>query len=155
MQKLLHQRKRSKSSLDDNYETPAKLFKDLCKQYHIRPKLDVCATKQNTKCINFFDKRTNGLELDWILSSFCNPPHSETGLWVKKAFEQHIQNNIDVMLLIPANTMSSHYWHTFIEDIAEYHAIQGRIRFLINGKPSSHSSRNAYVCVIYRKRIHT
>jgi len=56
------------------------------------------------------------------------------------------------MMILPANTVSSQYWHDCIEGIAEYHPIKGRIRFLRDGKPSEYPSRNAYVVVIWRAR---
>lgn len=58
---------------------------------------------------------------------------------------------MNIMMIIPTNTMSSGYWHNYIEKFAEYHPIKGRIRFLVDGKPSKHTSRNAYCVVIWRK----
>jgi hypothetical protein len=55
------------------------------------------------------------------------------------------------MMILPTNTMSSKYWHECIEGITEYHPIKGRIRFLVDGKPSKHMSRNAYCVVIWRR----
>ena len=59
-------------------------------------------------------------------------------------------------MIIPANTISSNYWHEFIEGNAEYHPIRGRIKFLTpntlgNYEVSDFMSRNAYMCVIFRQ----
>ena len=55
------------------------------------------------------------------------------------------------MMLVPANTVSTVWWHEYVEGIAEYHPVKGRIRFIRDGEPSKFQSRNAYICVIFRK----
>ena len=137
---------------EDEYETPLNLFETLCFVYEIAPKLDVCATSQNKKCNIFFHKHYDALRYSWIYDTWCNPPHSRTEDFVRNAYQQWLNHNINIIMIIPTNTMSSLFWHDCIEGIAEFHAIKGRIRFLQNGKPAKYSSRNAYVCVIWRKR---
>jgi len=149
---MLHHNVRSGLSLSDEYETPHDIFNSLCTKYNITPMIDVCANVDNKKCSNFFDINTDGLNSNWDDDVWCNPPHSITGKFVEKAFEEWNKNNINIMMIIPANTCSSKYWHDYIEDNAEYHAIKGRIRFLRDGSPSEHVSRNAYMCIIFRKK---
>jgi hypothetical protein len=111
----------------------------------------VCATQQNTKCILHINEKINSLRQDWDHDSWCNPPHSMTGDFVRKAYSEWLKNNINIILLIPANTVSTGYWHEYIEGITEYHAVKGRIKFLRDGMPSKFQSRNSYMVVIYRK----
>ncbi|UVF62466.1 DNA adenine methyltransferase [Nitrososphaeria virus YSH_922147] len=153
---VLHQRKRSEASLSDEYETPKELLNYLQVTYDFYYLLDVASTKENFKGI---ERLTDGLVEDWILNSnplytdvWCNPPHSKNEQFVRKAFEQWQKHNINIMMLLPCNTQSSKYWHECIEGVAEYHPIKGRIRFLVDGKPSKHLSRNAYCVVIWRKK---
>lgn len=160
----LHLKPRSNLSLSDEWETPDALIQELCCKYNIQPELDVCSTHHNSKCRFYFTKEMNSLEQDWLVLEegkhselegadvWCNPPHSLTGKFVEKAHEQWKEHNISIMMILPANTMSSIYWHEYIEGNAEYHAIKGRIRFKIDGVASKFMSRNAYVCVIFRKR---
>ena len=151
----LHQRKRSESSLSDEYETPLELFESLNLKYNLETELDVCCDDKNIKG-TFRLPDGNSLDYEWknAYSSdiWCNPPHSLNDVFVRKAYEQWKKHNINIMMIIPTNTMSSRYWHECIEGIAEYHPIKGRIRFLVDGKPSKHSSRNAYCVVIWRKK---
>jgi phage N-6-adenine-methyltransferase len=149
---MLHQNSRSDLSLSDEYETPHDVFNSLCAKYEITPMIDVCANVDNKKCSDFFGVVVDGLLCSWTVDVWCNPPHSMTGKFVEKAFDEWNENNINIMMIIPANTCSSIYWHDFIEGSAEYHAIKGRIRFLRGGEPSKFMSRNAYMCVIFRKR---
>lgn len=140
------------SSTDDEFETPVKLFEMLCIKYKIIPEIDVAATKSNTKCDLYFYKETNSLEQNWNRDVWCNHPHTLHEQFVEKCHQQWEKNNINIMMIIPANCCRTTYWHKYIEGIAEYHAIKGSIRFLQDGKLSKDSSRNAYLCVIWRKR---
>jgi len=139
----------------DNYETPKAVFDELCKKYNVKPTLDVCADELNTKCYEWFgiDKCDDALKYNWNFNRdiWCNPPHTKTELFVRKSYREWKEHgNFNIMMIIPTNTMSSHFWHEYIEGNAEYHAIRGRIRFLQDGKLAPHCSRNAYVCVIWR-----
>lgn len=134
---------------DDEYETPYFLFDFLKKKYKVYPTLDVAANDRNKKCERYL---TDGLHSEWLKDSWCNPPHSMTEQFVRKAHEEWAKHNINIMMIIPTNTMSSKFWHHCIEGIAEYHAVEGRVRFLRYGRPARFNSRNAYVCVIWRKR---
>ncbi len=76
-----------KSSNTDNWATPGYLFDMLNKEFGFT--LDVCANKDNAKCLKFYDQETNGLTQDWT-NDVCwmNPPYGRTiGQWVKKAAE--------------------------------------------------------------------
>lgn len=134
---------------EDEYETPPQLYNELCYKTGIKPKLDVAANTSNRKCLEYLK---DGLHESWNKDVWCNPPHSITEKFVRKACEQWHKNNINILMIIPTNTMSSSFWHECIEPYAEYFAIRGRIRFLRFGHPAKHASRNAYVCVIWRKR---
>jgi len=144
-------RHKQPSSTDDEFETPDELFHLLCNKYAIFPVLDVAATDENKKCHYHFTKEQNGLEQDWALDSWCNHPHTLHEQFVAKAYWEWTKNNIDILMIIPANCCRTTYWHKYIEGIAEYHAIKGAIRFLKDGKPTKDFSRNAYLCVIWRK----
>jgi len=138
---------------EDEYETPHKLFVRLCLMFNIHPIVDYAADNINRKCLDYLDKHKNALRYSWRKDGWINPPHTLSGGFVKKAYQEWLNNNVNLMMIIPTNTMSSQFWHECIEGIAEYHAIKGRIRFLQNGKPAKYASRNAYVCVIWRKRV--
>lgn len=137
---------------DDEFETPQQLFTDLCKKYKIYPELDVAATHENRKCKLYYSKEDNALEQEFAFDVWCNHPHTLHAQFVEKCRTQWEKHNISIMMIIPANCMRTTYWHRHIEGIAEYHAIPGAIRFLKNNKPTKESSRNAYVCVIWRKK---
>lgn len=51
------------SSETDMWSTPQDFFEKLNKVF--RFKTDVCATKENAKCENYFTPEMNGLNLTW------------------------------------------------------------------------------------------
>ena len=139
---------------EDEYETPRNIYEDLIKKYGIIPKLDVCATKENTKCNFFITKEESALEVLWPMDAWCNPPHSKTEAFVKKANNEHVIGNINIMMIVPANAICAHFFDLVFNTnpMVEYYRIPGRIRFLQHGKPAPNSSRNGYFVVLWRKR---
>ena len=59
---------------------------------------------------------------------FCNPPYSQIGLWVEKAFRESRNDNTVVVLLIPSRT-DTKYFHNFIYHRSEIRFIRGRLKF--------------------------
>jgi len=138
---------------EDEYETPSKVFIKLVEKFHIKPTLDVCATGDNRKCLEFFDKKKDGLIRDWKEDVWCNPPHSKTEEFVRKAHREWLRNHINILMIVPSNTIGAHYFDYIFDDgYATYHRYSGRIRFLQHGKPAPSGSRNGYFVVIWRKR---
>ena len=152
--KWLHQRTRSLASHSDEYETPHTLYENLCNHFEIYPELDVCASKKVSKCKKFFSIDDNALDKDWKSDSvWCNPPHSKTKEFVLKADKEWTENDINIMMLVPANAVCAHYFSDiFYHQHAEYYRLAGRIRFLVDGEKSPHPSRNSYFVVVWRKR---
>ena len=40
----------------DNYETPFEVYEQICESFKVYPSLDVCATKENKKCKEYYDR---------------------------------------------------------------------------------------------------
>ena len=143
----------------DEWETPKELYESLCYKYGIFPTVDICADEKNKKC-NLW--KEDSLEIPWGLYSFedgfgvvadiwCNPPHSKTEDFVRKACKEWIKHNINIMMIIPANSICTKYGEECIEPHAEYHPIFFRPKFLRYGELKD-PSRNSYFVVIWRKR---
>jgi len=138
--------------LSDEWETPADVFDSICKKYGTTPSIDVCARDGMQKCSKHFTPKDDGLEQDWHLSSWVNPPHSNTRAWLEKADLEHDAWGIEITMLIPANATCAKYAEPILEkeDVSVFR-YYGRIRFNQNGKPSEHPSRNAYNIIIWKK----
>ena len=147
---------RSELSLSDEWETDDKLFKLLYKKYlGKKPRLDVACNFENCKC---YEGIFLAFEFDWIghsgnkLDVWCNPPHSKTESFVKRADEQWKKHNINILMIVPANSICAHYFDdVFDNNHASYYRISGRPQFLRNGKVSKFPSRNSYFVVIWKK----
>lgn len=115
------------SSNSDEWETPKSVFDALDAEFNFT--LDPCATEENHKCDLYFTKQQNGLSKSWGGQTvFCNPPYSQIGLWVEKAFREGGKDNTIVVLLIPSRT-DTKYFHNFIYHRSEIRFIRGRLKF--------------------------
>lgn len=50
--------------------------------------LDVAAAPHNAKAPEFYAREDDGLEQDWEGRVWCNPPYSDCGAWVRKAWNE-------------------------------------------------------------------
>lgn len=109
-------------SAKQDWGTPKEIFDPLNNEFHFT--LDVCATKDNTKCTNFFSSSDNGLEQEWYGICWMNPPFGTQGRWVKKAYEESLKGTT-VVCLLPSRT-NTNWWHDYV--------MKGEVRF-IRGRP--------------------
>ena len=116
------------SSLTNEWETPADLYKTLDDEFHFT--LDPCATEENHKCDKYYTVREDGLKQPWGGDRvFCNPPYGrQIHKWVRKAYEESLKPKTIVVMLIPART-DTRYFHDYILHRSEIRYIEGRIRF--------------------------
>lgn len=118
------------SSNSEEWETPKELFENLNKEFHFN--LDPCANEYNYKCSNYFTKNENGLSQSWEGKRvFCNPPYGRKIYnWVKKAYEESLNANTIVVMLIPSRT-DTKYFHEFLykKKNVELRFIKGRLKF--------------------------
>lgn len=92
--------------------------------------LDVAASTENTKCARYFDRETNGLEQSWAGHVvWCNPPYSEIGPWVAKAWAEHVDAKRIVMLL-PASRTEQGWWQRMVEPFRDRPGSPLQVRFL-------------------------
>lgn len=116
------------SSRSEEWETPQDLFDYLDSYYHFG--LDVCATKENAKCEDYFTKETDGLKQDWCGygTVWMNPPYGkDIYKWMKKAVDES-RRGCRVVCLIHART-DTRWWHDFAMRAAVIYFIKGRLSF--------------------------
>jgi phage N-6-adenine-methyltransferase len=119
------------SSKTDLWATPQSFFDKYNSIYNFT--LDVCATKDNAKCKDYFTEEQNGLEQNWTGICWMNPPYGrEISKWMKKAYESSLQG-ATVVCLVPSRT-DTNWWHTY--------AIHGKIEF-IKGRLKFGDSKNS------------
>jgi len=149
----------SVSRQKQDWETPSHVYADACLRYAITPKLDVCATKKNTKCHEYFTMKNNGLKMEWDKPFFLNPPYNNVGEWIKKAHEMHWKYHVDGMALVFSKTGVS-WFHHYLWDChrmkwsphVEVFMHKGRIRFLENGKPSTNVATDDSIWIVWSSK---
>ncbi len=113
------------SSKTDLWATPQYFFDALNKKHNFT--LDVCATKENSKCKDFFTPEQDGLAQDWKGVCWMNPPYGrQIKHWIKKAYEES-KKGATVVCLIPSRT-DTIYWHDYVMK-GEITFIKGRLKF--------------------------
>ena len=117
------------SSNKDDWETPQSFFDEINKEFHFS--FDSACSEENTKCEGY---DTDSLEHEWYGVTFCNPPYSQSKLFIKKAWEEYKLEHCHVVLLLPARTDTIAF-HEYIYGKAELRFIKGRLKFEINGEP--------------------
>lgn len=116
------------SSKTYEWSTPQSFFDHLNAEFGFT--LDVCATKENAKCAQFFTKEQDGLLQPWSGVCWMNPPYGrEIGKWVRKALASASASCATVVCLVPARTETA-WWHDWvIGGEAEVRFVRGRLRF--------------------------
>jgi phage N-6-adenine-methyltransferase len=114
------------SSKTDLWATPQDFF-DLLNLEFGGFTIDVCATRENAKCIQYFDRDVDGLKQEWHGNVWMNPPYgTEIGRWVKKAYEA-AQEGATVVCLLPART-DTRWFHDYCKR-GEIRFVKGRLKF--------------------------
>lgn len=124
------------SSKTCEWATPKQFFEELNNEFGFT--LEPCSTHENAKCEKHYTKLEDGLKQDWGGHTvFCNPPYGrkETGLWVKKCYEESKKPNTKVVMSIPSRT-DTKWFHEYIYQKAEIRFIKGRLKFN-DGKESA------------------
>lgn len=118
------------SSKTPEWATPQKFFDALDAEFHFT--LDVCATKENAKCVRYFTSEDDGLKAEWGNVQhpevcWMNPPYGRgIGAWVKKAYES-ATGGVSVICLLPARTDTA-WWHDYCAK-GDVRFIRGRLKF--------------------------
>ena len=125
-------------NINDMWETPNLELKKAMMKYDVLPFLDVCSTAHNAKFSEFFTEKDDGLNQDWNMDFFMNPPYSQIDTWMKKAYDQHTKHNVTGLILVYAKCgvkWFEDYVYDYSNDqwLAEFKPINHRIQFKING----------------------
>lgn len=114
------------TSNTDLWSTPQDFYEKLKQEFDFQ--VDVCALPENAKCDKYFTPGEDGLQQEWIGICWMNPPYGRRiSLWVKKAYESHVNNGATVVCLLPART-DTKWWHDYCMK-GEIRFVKGRLKF--------------------------
>lgn len=102
--------------------------------------LDVAAAEHNAKAPEFYTREDDGLALPWDGNVWCNPPYSDCGAWVRKAWDEWREWGDDrlqrIVMLLPANRVEQAWWQDHVEPFRDrpdsplsVEFLRGRMRF--------------------------
>ena len=138
--------------INDEYGTPIFLFLEACGKYNCTPKVDYFASDVNHVCDKYYTKSDDAFSKSWTENGFINSPYSMIGKVMQKAYEEHMANNVELMILAYAKT-DTRWWHSFVENRAETHFVKGRIKFLdAKGYQTKLPAPYPSVWIIYRRK---
>lgn len=127
-------------SRSDKWQTPPALLATLNAEFHFNH--DPCP-------ITWTLDDVDGLHSDWGTSTFCNPPYSQTGRWIKKAHDEWKKGKTVVMLINAVTDTIA--FHEFILGKAELRFIKGRISFINPAEPAKRApSPKPSMLVVFR-----
>lgn len=132
----------------DDRGTPQDFWDELNERYHFT--LDVAAAPHNAKTANYYTRLADGLLQPWTGSVWCNPPYSDLGRWVAKAWDEwHLRSDPrtakppmvhSIVMLLPANRPEQPWWQHAVEPFRDRPGspltvkfLPGRLRFIKPG----------------------
>ncbi|MDT8311905.1 MAG: DNA N-6-adenine-methyltransferase [Methylophaga sp.] len=145
----------------DRWQTPQWLFDWADKRFMFE--IDLAASKENAKVYAYIDKDGDALSADWSgidkqgLSGgygFCNPPYSEPGKWLKKAWHE-AQQGFQSVFLVPCPNGEAYWQEAVFGKASEIIFITGRVAFELpdlDGEPVPKSGNTRGSCFVVFNR---
>lgn len=95
--------------------------------------LDVAAAPHNAKAPQFYTVDDDGLFQPWTGRVWCNPPYSDCGAWVDKAWVEFADPSAlqtVIVMLLPANRTEQAWWQDLVEPYRDRPGSPLRVEFL-------------------------
>ena len=140
------------AKVDDRATTP-EVFDPLDQRFGFT--IDVAASERNRKCQRFYSIDQDGLAQSWAGERvWCNPPYSNVGEWVEKAWAEADAELI--VMLLPANRTEQQWWQQMVEPFRDRPGsplttefLSGRLRFIAHDKERvGPNERPPFGCVL-------
>jgi phage N-6-adenine-methyltransferase len=139
--------KRGASDEVDDRGTTPEMFAALHERFRFT--LDVAASPHNAKCKRYFTRQDDGLAQSWSGERvWCNPPYSDIGAWVAKAWNEWANLSTWggwqryamgdsaslIVMLLPANRTEQSWWQDLVEPDRDRPDAALKVEFL-RGRP--------------------
>jgi phage N-6-adenine-methyltransferase len=137
------------SSASVEWGTPWYIFNALDDEFHFT--LDAAASPANAKCAQWFGLQPDGTFIDGLKQDwqdnvvFVNPPYGNKHnlSWARKIYEE-ASKDVTVVGLVPART-DTRFWCRYYAYAHEIWFIEGRVKFVLDGKYNSATFPSAIV----------
>lgn len=139
---------------NDNFITPQKLYDQLDSIFNFT--LDAACTTKDCKAINglCFDKGIDALKRSWGENRvFCNPPFSKKKDFIEKAYEEVINRDCPIVVMIlPSNCQDSKAFQKYIKKNFFYETLCGRVAFIDPENGEEKKGNNSGTTIVYFKK---
>lgn len=114
----------------NQYGTPPSLIRKLERALGGRFDLDPCSGSEvDPIAEERYTKEDDGLSQPWFGNVFVNPPFSEVGDWVRKAYDEQRNGDAErVVMLLPVR-LATGYFHDHITDADAICFLRGRLDY--------------------------
>jgi phage N-6-adenine-methyltransferase len=145
--------------MSDEWRTPPELLKVLWREFPFD--LDAAASLENCVVglgridVNSRYKFCITPEEDALVTPWkgqfiwCNPPYTQIGPFIKRGYEQHIEQKNTVVMLLPAYT-DPKYWSEYVMRAHEVRFLKGRLSFIDEDGMKKTSARFPSVVVVFK-----
>lgn len=112
-----HPQQKAKDAVDDR-AIRMEDFEPLHRRFRFT--IDAAAAPHNARLERYWTIEDDALSQSWAGERvWCNPPYSDIGAWVKKAWHEWAENGDElaelVVMLLPANRTEQAWWQDHIE----------------------------------------
>lgn len=116
--------KRSETKNGDERYTSLETYSKCIKLAEkIKVDLDVAASRDWHFATEYYTKKDDGLSKPWSTLAlgpettvWCNPPWSDIGPWVKKAWDSIVSEECNtIIMLVPNNRQGTRWWQDLVE----------------------------------------
>ena len=168
----------SQKSKANRLETPEQNYYDIIdkvKRLGIDPpELDVFASVDNSKCLEFISKEQDAFNTEFLMPSgktpvtiWSNAPHDIYKLALPRIHQQYLKYDFNAIILIPTTNTRTNYWHEIVEPnrievnpkgYAFYYPFKGTVYFeldhkrLIDKKGKYSHAHNGYNILLFVKK---
>lgn len=132
-----HPQQIAKPDVDDRAITPDD-FAPLHERFEFT--IDAAASRANARLPRYWTVDDDALAQPWGGERvWCNPPYSDIGRWVAKAWREHESGCELIVMLLPANRCEQGWWQDLVEpfragrvetDRLRVEFLPGRMRFI-------------------------
>ncbi len=139
------------SKNSDEWETPDDLFWKLHEEFQFN--VDVCASKENSKLVNYYSIKEDALKQRWHGNCWCNPPYSKVKEFLIKTSEELKSGFVKTVVVLTFANTDTKWFHDYVYGKAEIRFIKGRLRFRgknKEGKMVNNSAMRPSMLCIFR-----
>ena len=139
---------------NDNFRTPQGIYDQLDRIFNFT--LDAACTREDCKAPDglYHDEGIDALACSWGGDRvFCNPPFSQKASFIKKAYEEVINGDCPIVVMVlPSNCQDSKSFQQYVKKNFFYETLYGRVAFIDPETKQPMKGNNSGTTIVYFKK---